>query len=835
MTEVPESPRVSMIGNAHIDPVWIWDWHEGMYEVLATFGSALDRLDEDPDLVFSASSSAFYEWVEHVDPVMFARIRDAVAARRWALVGGEWVEPDCNLPSGEAVCRQFLYGQRYLVSRFGTAASVGWNVDSFGHAASLPQILVAAGLRGYVMMRPDEKEKEIPSPLFRWVGCDGTPIPTYRVPFEYGTDIFGEDVLLRERSTSLRARADALGLPLMCFFGVGNHGGGPTRLALATIRQLTKESGGDVRMDSPDAYFDRNAQRALPEVSGDLQWHAVGCYSARVRTKQANARAEHALVVAEKLQNMCIALTGRGVRGSRSLGRAWRGLLFSQFHDALGGTCTERSHEGIDLLVAEARAVADRVSTRALQTLAQSIDTWTEGADRAESLQASAFAGLPIPLIVCNPLSWPSAMTVSIPYPIAACTDAAGAPHSVQKVASGEVTFSPAGTMVQVPVPAFGYKRFWLHVARVPPGCAPEGRTDAHHDVATSAYILGNGELEVHVDDASGRGRRLVDLRTGTQWMSEEGLRCVVIPDDSDTWSHGVTRYDGDEEEWTCERVEIVEEGPVRATVRARFRYGDSLLSQQISLYRQLPFVDLRLSLQWHERHKVIKLVVPFALHHPACVAGAPYGAAERSVTGHEDPMVHWVDLSGSNGEGGITCTTVGTYGYDALESRLRLTLARSPRAADHGRGWGSDDPDGYPYLDQGSHRFHVRLHPHHGSWQDGCAVEWSEQHLLDPPFVIGTWQRAPLGPQASVIDVRQGSVAVTAMKRAESAPGAVMRICEVAGRATSAEVAVSGRPAWTASMGPHEIQTVFVPDDVSAPMREIDLCELALDAAQPR
>ena len=186
-----------MVANAHIDPVWIWDWHEGMHEVLATFRAALDRLEEDRDLVFSASSSAFYEWVEQVDPAMFTRIRQAVESGSWALVGGQWVEPDCNIPSGESVCRQFLYGQRYLVSRFGFGASIGWNVDAFGHAASLPQILVKAGLRAYVMMRPDEKEKSIPSPLFEWVGSDGTAITTYRVPFSYATDAFGEEDMLQ--------------------------------------------------------------------------------------------------------------------------------------------------------------------------------------------------------------------------------------------------------------------------------------------------------------------------------------------------------------------------------------------------------------------------------------------------------------------------------------------------------------------------------------------------------------------------------------------------------------------------------------------------------------
>ena len=819
-----------LVGNAHIDPVWIWDWHEGLHEVLATFRSALARLDENPDLVFSASSSAFFDWVERVDPDLFEQIRRAVAQGRWMLVGGQWVEPDCNIPSGEAVCRQFLHGQRYLASRFGRIARVGWNVDAFGHAGSLPQLVRAAGLRSYVMMRPEEHEKHIDSPLFRWVGGDGTAITAYRVPFAYATEAFGEEAMLRERTDALAAQARQLGLPLMCLFGIGNHGGGPSRLALSTIAGLTDESAGNIRLGEPESYFERVAALELPTVEGELQWHAVGCYSARTHTKQANARTERALVTAEALETLCRSFTGRDLASQDAMSQAWRSLLFSQFHDALGGTCTERSAEGIDLLTAEARALADRAGTMAMHTLVQAIDTWTEGADRAESMQASALEGLPIPLVVCNPLGWSTTATLTVPYPIRACTDAAGTLHPVQRAPSGEVTFSPTATLVQVPLPALGYARFWLHAAARPEGPRPDGGTAAEPDDGTTAYTLSNGMLDVVVDASSGLVSGLVDRRRDMEWMASEGLRCVVIDDASDTWSHGVARYEGTEQPLACEQVSVVESGAIRSTVRAVFRSDDTVLTQDVSVVRHRPFVDIRLEFGWGARHKVAKLVVPLALSDPACTAGAPYGAVPRPATGHEDPMVGWVDLS-EDERGGVTCTSVGSYGYDAVGGRLRLTLVRSPRVADHGWGWGADDPTGYPFLDQGTCRFHVRLHPHAGAWHDGRAARWADEHAVTMPFVLDTWHHGPLGPHASVLDAVSGSIAVSAVKRAERAAGAVARVVETTGRETLATLSWRGHAQpWEARLRPYQVVTLFVPDDPAAAIRAIDLCEFVLD-----
>jgi len=230
--------RLHMIGNAHIDAPWLWPLSEANAVVLSTFRSALDRMREDPKLTMTTSSSQFYEWVEASNPGMLAEIKEQVNVGRWDLVGGWWVEPDVNIPSGESLVRQGLYGQRTLERIFGRRSTVGYNPDSFGHTGSLPQILKLQEMPYYVFMRPNALEKpDIKQNLFLWQGIDGTRVLTYRIPLFYDDP---RDV----RSHMERTVVALSGQPErtdMEFFGIGDHGGGPTKENIRSIRQIQTE------------------------------------------------------------------------------------------------------------------------------------------------------------------------------------------------------------------------------------------------------------------------------------------------------------------------------------------------------------------------------------------------------------------------------------------------------------------------------------------------------------------------------------------------------------------------------------------------------------------
>ena len=175
-----------MVGNAHIDPVWLWRWQDGFSEIRATFRSALDRMNEYPGFIFTSAAAAYYAWIEQNDPGMFEEIRTRVREGRWAIAGGWWVQPDCNIPSGESFARHNLNGQRFFKEKFGITARTGYNVDSFGHSGSLPKILRMGGMERYVFMRPDSNEMAaIPAPLFMWESPDGERVTAFRLPYHY--------------------------------------------------------------------------------------------------------------------------------------------------------------------------------------------------------------------------------------------------------------------------------------------------------------------------------------------------------------------------------------------------------------------------------------------------------------------------------------------------------------------------------------------------------------------------------------------------------------------------------------------------------------------------
>ena len=241
-----------MIGNAHIDPVWLWQWPEGYQEVRATFQSAIDRMEEYPEFVFTCDSVVYLRWIEESDPELFEQIHARVAEGRFHVIGGWWVEPDCNIPSGESFVRQGLYGQRYLHERFGITATTGSNVDPFGHTGTLPQLLRKSGLDSYVFFRPGPDELELPGQVFWWESQDGSRVLAYRIPHEYNSPTGDID----EHVETALSKLPSDGPALMVFYGVGNHGGGPTRANLDSIRRLAGTNGLRVTCSSARDFFD---------------------------------------------------------------------------------------------------------------------------------------------------------------------------------------------------------------------------------------------------------------------------------------------------------------------------------------------------------------------------------------------------------------------------------------------------------------------------------------------------------------------------------------------------------------------------------------------------
>ena len=813
-----------MIGNAHIDPVWLWQWPEGYQEVRATFQSAIDRLDEYPDFVFTCDSSLFFEWVEESDRELFARIRERIAEGRFQVVGGWWVEPDCNIPSGESLVRQALYGQRYLREKFGITATTGANLDSFGHNATIPQILRKSGVDSYVFLRPGPKEKTLESPIFWWESLDGSRVLAYRIPHEYCApkDDLGEHV---EKALATLPERDE---EYAVFYGVGNHGGGPTKANLDQIARLN-ESGASppLELSSLRRFFDGVAANGgdYPTVRGELQHHSPGCYTTHSGIKRWNRRAENLLQRAEKWSAVADSL-GLRPYPLAELTRAWKLLLFNQFHDTLAGTSIEPAYEDARDQLGHASSLAANAFNAAVQSIARQI-----GIEQEEEMR---------PVVVFNPHPWPLRADVEVEYTWlraegAHVVDDAGEAVPMQMTRPLTTMSSSRGRLVfPVEVPPLGYRTYRVRRGDL---------VFQKHKVSSSQSRLENEHLLLELDPETGRIAKLVLKATGADLAAPGSKHAVVIEDLSDTWGHGVTAYDKEIGEFKCTSVRLLEAGPVRAILRVESRYGSSTLREDYVLGADVPYVDVRVALGWHEPLKLLKLRYSTSIETDTATFETPYGHLERAASGDEEPGQSWVDVS--CGGRGLTVINDAKYGYDVrggdscvgsteqpksggggfagAGADIGISVVRSPVWAWHDPRELEEDGD-FEYMDQGRQNFVVRLIPHAGDWRDADVVRRAAE-VNQPPFaLIETFHDGSL-PQARGFASDGGSdVVVTVVKRGEDGGGYVARAFESTGRAAHATLEVLGRTI-DADFGAHEIKTFVLPAD-GGPTIETDLLE---------
>ncbi|WP_211267205.1 alpha-mannosidase [Nonomuraea candida] len=810
-----------MVGNAHLDPVWLWPWQEGYQEARATFWSAIHRMDEYPDFIFTCDQVVLLSWVEESDPELFARIREKVAEGRWVMAGGWWVEPDCNMPSGESFVRQGLYGQRYLKAKFGVTASVGMNVDPFGHNAMLPAILRGQGMDSYCFLRPGPHESELPGTLFWWEAPDGSRVLAYRIPYEYCSPP-GEVAGQTEKALGQLDRS--LG-DLMVFYGVGNHGGGPTRANIESIHRYDRMGTfGELTMSSPRRYFDemtkRLGEQGLAELAvwrDDLQHHAAGCYSAHSGIKAWQRRAQAAVLSAERWA----AIAGHDARAD--LERAWKQVLFNQFHDVLPGSAIEPAYDDARDQLGEAVAGAKRIITRAHNVIARDIAVPEEAGTQ--------------PVVVFNPHPWPVTTRVELQYGLAPggvhVVDAGGAGVPCQRIQPVATTDDKGrgATVFLAALPALGYRLYRL---RPGPGGHPGGALSA------SERHLENDVLRLDLDPVTGRLSGLLDKRTGVDLLAgAAGPHTQICADPTDTWGHRVVSYDWPGEEMATIGVVLREHGPLRARLRVERAWGRSTLVEELILGAgDDDAVEVRVTLDWRERAHLLKLRFPVGLEGPAATYEIPFAHLTRPVDGAEEPAQSWVDLSGSvNGtRAGLAVVNNAKHGYDVSPPgpgrgpSIGVTVVRSPVYAWHDPRL--LDPDGhYSYQDQGTQRFSYLLVPHAGDWR--AAGLTRRAALLGSPVraMLESCHDGPLPAARGYLDDGGGQVMVTAVKLHEDTPrDLVVRAVETTGRAGVATLRIPmAGIRLTADFGPSQIRTFRIPLDDPLAAVETDLLELAV------
>ena len=792
--------RVYLIGNAHLDPIWQWRWQEGSAEAKATVRSALDRMKEFPDFRFVCSSASVYQWVEEFVPEMFEELRERVKEGRFIVVGGWHVQPDCNLPSGEAFARQSLYSQRYFQETLGVTAKVGYSPDSFGHNAMMPQILKKSGMDSYIFMRPGPHEKDLESDLFEWVAPDGSSVTVCRIPDPYCFR-FDEMDQLEERMAFLDAYTPA-GLPTLPFFyGVGNHGGGPTVRHLELLEQYGKEHPEKelIYSDLHDFFEEvRGCGHPVPELRDDLQHHAPGCPAAVHRVKEGIRRAESSLIAAEAYCMLASAFCGKKPK-NKVFEEAWKNVCFCHFHDAMDGCSIRAAYDDTDLMLGQARHTAAVEENNALQSLSWIIDT----SDREKGL----------PVVVFNPHGFDVEESVRVNKQFTCVKDCGGNPVPSQLVHSASLACHwRSDTLFRAKVPALGYAVYYLTNETVSVPSAPAaaaipwtGNMTANEPGGT---ILENEIYRIRFEQYSGTITSFTDKRTGREIITGRAAVPTVIDEYyHDTWSHGKSFFTDEMARFSDAKVTVTEEGPVRATVKVVSRYNDSTLTQYFSLEPGSDKLSVRAFADWHEKHKMLKLAWPMAVDHPEAYYEIPFGVMKRPADGEEEPGLRWTAVKGDGG--GYAIVNSSTYSSSVKGGTIFHTVLRSPVYGDHG-GPRTEESE---YTDQGRIDFRYILMPAGDDWTD--VTKAAAQLNKPTTSIIETWHPGRLSdkPYAG-LRIDCPNIMLSAVKRSEDGTGLVVRLCETAGKASHVTVSGDLLPVpLTDTVTPWSAETYYLAD----------------------
>lgn len=772
---------VRAVAHSHIDTAWLRPRAETLELLRDDFRAVLQLMNEYPDLTYSQCSAQHFEWIERSYPDLFERIQERVKDGRWEIVGGMWVEPDLNMPDGESLVRQLLTGKRYFLKKFGVDVRIGWNLDCFGFSWQLPQLCKKSGIDYFVTQKLSWNDTtQFPYKLFWWESPDGSRLLTY---FPQG---YGNDIGMRGIAGAIAKNVPATDLPvIMHLYWVGDDAGGDARAVLDRALQLQNMSASvpKICFCTAQSFFDdvqarlRHRNDTLPVWNNELylEFHR-GTYTTQSEVKKQIRHSEVALLNTEKFASWALRLGD--FYPQNSLLECWKSLLLNQFHDTMPGTSiamnfaeTRRDLEILNLTV-------DKALERALHTITARVNTTCGG----------------VPVVIFNPLSWvrsePIIIDAQLPQAITAgvsVRDSLGRPLLAEIVCQDRLADRVKLRVLATDLPPLGYT-----VLDLLPFAASEPKI-LPTPLKASKTELENEYLRVTIDPTTGCITSVVNKADQMDIIAEGGLANLLQAFVDEPKKYDAWNIDSDYERvgWDLKEIEditVPETGPVRAIVKIRKRFRNSVIVQDICLYAGIPRIEIHMQVDWKERHILLKAAFPVAVKNPSATYEIPYGTIQRSTTHltpedkakFEVPALRWGDLSDS--DRGLTILNTSKYGYDARGSTIRLTLLRSP-------AW----PD--PRADEGVHSFTYALYPHKGDWKTGGSMRQAYEVNFPSIPIVSSAHRGPWPAIQSFISLEPTNVILTVVKKAEDDEALILRFYEYEGKPSEVRVTLSEEP----------------------------------------
>uniref|UniRef100_A0A8C5QTT5 alpha-mannosidase n=1 Tax=Leptobrachium leishanense TaxID=445787 RepID=A0A8C5QTT5_9ANUR len=715
---------IHAMGHCHIDSAWLWPYEETIRKCARSWVTVIELMSNYPDFTFTCSQAQQLEWVKTYYPGLYSRIKECAKRGQFIPVGGTWVEMDGNLPSGEAMVRQFLLGQHFFLKEFGKLCVEFWLPDTFGYSAQLPQIMNGCGIKRFLTQKLSwNLVNAFPHHTLHWKGIDGSQVLAHFPPGDsYGMMGRVEEILKTVRNHKDKGRINSS----VFLFGFGDGGGGPTEQMLGRLHRMKDVDGlPKVHLSSPDQFFSvvETDTSQLCTWVGELflELHN-GTYTTQAQIKKGNRKGEQLLRDVEILSSFALALNSIFTYPAAKLQHLWRLLLLNQFHDVLPGSCIEQVVEDALRYYNEIQSEGDVLLKESIEALMKPNSASQHPTDQA--------------VTVINTLPWERTELISF----------------------------PDQTLGLVTVSSMGYTVLPERI------CPRDTVTVLQQE--NGLIVMDNGILRAIIDP-TGRLTSLKLLDSNRESIPENsyGNQFVIFDDIPlywDAWDvmdyHLETRRPITN--IVC-KTEISVSGGLRGAVTFSLQISEtSSIVQEIGLDAHCPYIRFNTKVLWQEAHKFLKVEFPAAVHSPNATYEIQFGHLQRPThrntswdwARYEVWAHRWMDIS-EHGFG-VAVLNDCKYGCSTLGNVLSLSLLRAPKSPDAA-------------ADIGPHEFSYALMPHAGSFQEagviqraygfcnplivtslaaGQAHSWSAFTVLSPAVILETVKQAENQPDALVL-----------------------------------------------------------------------------------
>lgn len=831
-----EKKKLHLICNAHLDPVWLWRWDEGAAEAISTFRVAADFCEEYNGFVFNHNEAVLYQWIEEYEPELFQRIKELVAQGKWHIMGGWYLQPDCNMPCGEGMIRQIEKGRSWFYEKFGVLPRTAVNVDSFGHSRGLVQILKKTGYDSYLFCRPlreflGKVIDEWGYDDFTWKGYDGSEIMGHRHFAIYNSPFGKADKKLEYYLTERGSRP--LGLLL---WGIGNHGGGPSRIDLENMNQAIETLKEDYQIchSTPEEYFGelKKMRNNLPVIEKDLNPWAVGGYTTQGEVKKKFRKLESQLFLTEKMLSMA-KVCCKMEYPAKEMEEAEEALLFAQFHDIIPGTLVPSALEDSLYHIDKGLDILGHAKTKAFFALAKGQEKAKEGE---------------IPLLAFNPHPYPIEGIFQCEFHMNQTFSRKRfliAPHLY--FGGKEIPCQLEQEESQMPMQwrrkvAFRATLAPMQVTRF--NCRMEQEPIAeppYMEQDQGYFLFENRQIKVKINTKTG----LMDSYqvNGREYLERNGFEPLVMEDDDHSIGTFVTAFrevcgrfklmnsfDTSEFSGTYEKllapVHMAEDGPIRTVVEAGFQWNHSRLCLKYYLPKEGTEVEIEAIVHWNEKNKMLKLAIPTSIKDSEYVGQVMYGYDSLPSDGKEAVSQRW---SGVRGDGRLlSVINDRVYGSSLEGQEIRLTLLRSPRYGCLSKG--SDRyalyNRGYvAHTDQGVHSFHFWLNG--GEEKERLdKLEREAMNHHEKPYLMSFFPSGSGEKPGEFIRLEAEKAVLTAVKPSRAGRGLMLRVFNPSETAEQATLHLAfAEKKETLDLNPFEVRTCCY-DLETGDFKETDMLE---------